>query len=162
MRKHRARALVEEVSDVSAAAVERRCGAGAALDDVLPALADRALRGAAARGGGACHRYAARGYLTGVLRARASAAAWEAIVPAVAAFLSRARGRGCDAAEAARGLVEGAIAWAAEMGEDVERAGNAAGQAAVDACHGREAGVLLALRTNIGGVDVRPREPARA
>ena len=132
--------------------------AEAALFDEWPALADSAVRGAV-KAGGDLHTVA-RGFLLGALRGSGleGEPALQAAARAAGAFVKSVHGSGRGAAGAAEGLVEGALVWAGEVGQQAERVAAAVGQAALDAASraGAKASreVREALRVPVAGVSI--------
>ena len=164
-----AKAVVESVAGVLMGALKGSTGAQAALFDEARALADSAVRGAAKVG--ADLGTVARGFLLGALRGSGldGEPALQGAAQAAGAFMTSALAAGSGAASAAGsavGLVEGAMVWAGEVGQDAARAAAAVGQAAVDAAYeadvkiGRE--VRDALKVEIAGVAIILKEPAKA
>ena len=153
-----AKAVVDTVAEVYAAALRASDQDVAALFDDAPALADSAVRGAV-KAGGDLHSVA-RGFLLGALRGSRleGEPALQAAAHASHAFIKSVHDAGGDEAGAAAGLVEGVLVWAGEVGQEAERAAVAVGQAAADAADragaktGRE--VRDALRVQIAGVSI--------
>jgi hypothetical protein len=161
----RATAVVDSVAGVYAAAVGGSPEAKAALLVEAPLLAESAVRGAAKAGADLAS--VARGFILGALRGGGleGESALQAAGGAAGAFIARV-GKNGGVAAAVMGLVEGAMVWANEAGQDATRAAAAAGQAAVDAAYaldaktGRE--VREALRFEIAGVAIVLKERAKA
>ena len=162
-----AKAVVDSVAGVLAAVLRESAKEGSTLlPDEAAALADSAVRGAAKAGGDLAS--VARGFLLGVLRegGLTGEEALGAVVRFVGAFMESVHGVGGDEAGAAMGLVEGAMAWAVELGQDASRAGASAGQAAIDAAYDVDAKaggrVRDALKVGIAGVTFALKDPVKA
>jgi hypothetical protein len=164
-----AKAVVDSVAGVLAGALKSSTGAQAALFDEARTLADSAVRGAAKVG--ADLGTVARGFLLGALRGSGldGEPALQAAAQGAGAFMTSVLAAGGGAAEAAGsgiGLVEGALVWAGEVGQDATRAAGAVAQAAVDAAYeadvkvGRE--VRDALKVGIAGITIPLKEPVKA
>ena len=95
--------------------------------------------------------------------------ALQAAAHGAGAFMTSVLAAGGDAsaaAGAAVGLVEGAMVWAGEVGQDAARAAAAVGQAVVDAAYDADARigqkVRDALRVEIAGITIVLTEPRAA
>ncbi|HXT01293.1 MAG TPA: hypothetical protein VN915_11500 [Elusimicrobiota bacterium] len=161
-----AKAVVDSVAGVLTGALKGSTAAHAALLDEARSLADSAVRGAAKVG--ADVGTVGRGFLLGALRGSGldGEPALHAAGQGAGAFMTSVLSAGGDpsaAAAAATGLVEGAMVWAGEVGQDAARAACAVGQAAVDAAYEADARVGQkvrdALRVPIAGVTIVLTEP---
>lgn len=164
-----AKAVVDSVAGVLSGALKGSTGAQTALLGEARALADSAVRGAAKVG--ADLGTVGRGFLLGALRGSGLEGdpALQAAAQGAGAFMESVLAAGGDASAAAgsaMGLVEGAMVWAGEVGQDAARAAAAVGQAAVDAAYEADARVGRqvrdALRVEIGGVTIVFTEPTKA
>lgn len=163
-----AKAVVDSVAGVLSGALKGSSAQTALLGEAR-VLADSAVRGAAKVG--ADLGTVGRGFLLGALRGSGldGDAALHAAGEGAGAFMNSVLAAGGDAtaaAGAAVGLVEGAMVWAGEVGQDAARAARAVGQAAVDASYGADErvgrAVRDALRVPIAGVTIVLTEPAKA
>jgi len=151
-------AEVGAVADIVAQDLRESGKAGGALLSAISALAFGVAHAAVASGGEmGC---IAQGFLLGVMLA---GEAKEHLLLAVighasGTFLKHVAEAGGDAMAAARGLVEGAIAWAGELQLDSGEAAYAAGQGAVDAAEDVDpklgAKVRRALDEPVAGIRV--------
>jgi hypothetical protein len=163
-----AKAVVDSVAGVMSGALKGTAGARTALLGEARALAESAVRGAAKVG--ADLGTVGRGFLLGALRGSGleGEPALLAASEGARAFMDSVLAAGGDASAAAGsavGLVEGAMVWAGEVGQDAARAAAAVGQAAVDAAYGADErvgrAVREALRVPIAGVTIVLTEPVK-
>ena len=157
-------AIVGSVADVLARDLKRADRSGAALLSAISALAFAAAHAAVQAGGEmGC---VAQGFLLGVMLASETKEQRLLVVIGHAAgtFVKHVHEAGGDVVAAGRGLVEGAVSWAEELGMDAGAAADAAGQGAADAADDVGTGlgrrVRVALSQPIAGVRASLSHPA--
>ena len=161
-----AQSVIDGVAAVMFVALKDAGAIGHGLRDAMPLIASAAVRGGETAGADLC--YVARGFLSGLLRASGftGARARELIGVSASGFLLDAIGEGADAVEVSRCLVEGAIVWASEVGENESAAASAAARAAVAAARAVSSGAARAvhdaLKDGVAGIDVVFADAARA
>src|SRR5579859_7683690 len=121
------------VADEVARDLKRSGATGTAMLSTISALADGAARGAADAGAGI--GLVAEGFMIGAMCGAAETPERTLAVIAHAAdsFVRHAHQSGFDAVAAARGLVDGAAAWAERCALTADAAANAAARGAADA-----------------------------
>jgi hypothetical protein len=161
-----AQAAVGAVADIVARDLRASGREGAALLSAISALAFGVARAAVSTGGQmSC---VAEGFVLGVMLAGETDAKrlLAVIGHAAGTFVKHVAEAGGDVIPATRGLAEGAVAWAGELGLDPVEAADAAGQGAVDAADDVDARlgrkVRRALEQPVAGINILPREPAGA
>jgi hypothetical protein len=126
-------AVVRIVADEVAGDLRKSGSRGTAMLSTISALADGTARGAAdARAG---IGFIAEGFMIGAMRGadETPERTLAVIGHAADSFVKHAHQSGFDAAAAARGLVEGAAAWAGHCALDASAAADAAARGAADA-----------------------------
>ena len=161
-----AQTILDGVEAVMFVALKDAGGMGHSLRDAAPLIAAAAVRGGVKARGEL--GYVARGFVAGLLRASEfkGARAQDLIGIAVSSFFLNAGEAGADPADVSRSLTEGAIEWAAELGENSSAAASAAARAALAAANVIDSktarSVHDALKDGVAGVDVVFGETARA